>query len=320
MVGTPADAATAAEVATGGSGPRAATVKRRPANLVGQTDLPTLAGVLAHCRALVTNDSGAMHLAAAVGVPVTAVFGPTDDHATRPLGDAHAVLTHPVWCRPCMLRECPLDHRCMRGVDAGGGRRGGAKAFVTPGQTPRGLPRSRRHDDRGGRLPRLHRASRVLSVDRRRDSRAQSRGPAGGRGHEPVGRRARVLHRSVRRRGASPHERAARGGRRAHRRVLLLSAPSRRQRAGATPGACDCRKPARGLVDRAANDLQSIPAARSSSATGGSTSSWRARSARARFWCGPDTAPQEAAAARRRRRPTPSSTTWPAPRVGYWEL
>jgi heptosyltransferase II len=86
--------------------------------LVGRTDLPTLAGVLANCRALVTNDSGAMHLAAAVGTTVTAVFGPTDERATRPLGDAHRVETAPVWCRPCMLRECPIDHRCMRGVDA----------------------------------------------------------------------------------------------------------------------------------------------------------------------------------------------------------
>ena len=87
-----------------------------PHNLAGRTDLATLAGVLSHCRGLVTNDSGAMHLAAAVGTSVTAVFGPTDDTATRPIGDAHAVLTHPVWCRPCMLRECPIDHRCMRGV------------------------------------------------------------------------------------------------------------------------------------------------------------------------------------------------------------
>ena len=85
-------------------------------SLVGRTDVPELAGVLANCRALVTNDSGAMHLAAAIGVAVTAVFGPTDDIATRPLGGAHRVLTHPVWCRPCLLRECPLDHHCMRGV------------------------------------------------------------------------------------------------------------------------------------------------------------------------------------------------------------
>jgi heptosyltransferase-2 len=115
MVGSAADAATAAEVArafqTRGPG--------RLHDLVGRTDLPGLAAVLASCRTLVTNDSGAMHLAAACGVGVTAVFGPTDDTATRPLGEAHAVLTHAVWCRPCMLRECPLDHRCMRGVGVG---------------------------------------------------------------------------------------------------------------------------------------------------------------------------------------------------------
>jgi heptosyltransferase II len=88
-------------------------------DLAGRTDLPALAGVLARCRALVTNDSGAMHVAAALGVAVTAVFGPTDERATAPVGGEHAVLSYPVWCRPCMLRECPLDHRCMRGIDVG---------------------------------------------------------------------------------------------------------------------------------------------------------------------------------------------------------
>ncbi len=115
MVGSAADAATAAEVARACPAPG----RMRLHNLVGRTDLSALAGVLTSCRTLVTNDSGAMHLAAACGVGVTAVFGPTDDAATRPLGEAHAVLTHDVWCRPCMLRECPLDHRCMRGVAVG---------------------------------------------------------------------------------------------------------------------------------------------------------------------------------------------------------
>ncbi len=89
----------------------------RPVNLIGRTDLRLLAGVLARCRAFVSNDSGAMHLAAAVGVPVTAIFGPTDDRVTRPLGD-HDVLVHQVFCRPCMLRDCPIDHRCMKGITA----------------------------------------------------------------------------------------------------------------------------------------------------------------------------------------------------------
>ena len=84
-------------------------------NVIGN-DIGGLVGVLANCRALVSNDSGAMHLGAAIGLPVTVPFGPTDERLTRPLGDHHSVLTHPVWCRPCMLRECPLDHACMRGI------------------------------------------------------------------------------------------------------------------------------------------------------------------------------------------------------------
>jgi len=108
------------QTVTIGSAADAPTTKdvRATFDLVGKTDLPELAGALVHCRTLVTNDSGAMHLAAAAGVPVTAVFGPTRDRETRPIGDRHAVLTHDVWCRPCMLRECPLDHRCMVGIAA----------------------------------------------------------------------------------------------------------------------------------------------------------------------------------------------------------
>jgi heptosyltransferase-2 len=123
MIGSFADAATATEVARAfearvGGAESAAPHGAGLVDVVGKTDLPTLAGVLTHCRGLVTNDSGAMHLAAAAGVSVTAVFGPTNELATRPIGDAHAIVTSDVWCRPCMLRECPLDHRCLRGISA----------------------------------------------------------------------------------------------------------------------------------------------------------------------------------------------------------
>ena len=110
MVGGAGDVATGREILSALARPAAMI------DLMNRTDLPTLAGVLSCTRGLVTNDSGAMHLAAAAGVSVTAVFGPTNERATRPLGAAHVVLVHPVWCRPCMLRECPIDHRCMRGV------------------------------------------------------------------------------------------------------------------------------------------------------------------------------------------------------------
>ena len=88
----------------------------RVVNLIGQTDLRQLISVLARCAAFVSNDSGAMHLAAALGIPVTAIFGPSDERVTAPLGD-HDVLVHPVFCRPCMLRECPIDHRCMKRIE-----------------------------------------------------------------------------------------------------------------------------------------------------------------------------------------------------------
>jgi heptosyltransferase-2 len=86
-------------------------------NMIGRTDLRLLIGILARCNAFVSNDSGAMHLAAAAGVPVTAIFGPTNEKATSPIGD-HDVLVRQVFCRPCMLRECPIDHRCMTRISA----------------------------------------------------------------------------------------------------------------------------------------------------------------------------------------------------------
>ncbi len=125
-------------------------------NLIGRTSLPELAGAFGHCRVVVSNDSGAMHLAAAVGAPLIALFGPTREKETAPPGalvlsdgiplpgesamageaptarpapngqrpapsaqrPAPIVLVHHVWCRPCMLRECPLDHGCMRGISS----------------------------------------------------------------------------------------------------------------------------------------------------------------------------------------------------------
>jgi heptosyltransferase-2 len=113
LIGTKGDAAACAEVAQ----------HTRAIDLAGRTDLPTLAGVLAEARTVIANDSGAMHLAAAVGVPVTAIFGPTNERRTSPLragpdAPAPIIVSTEVWCRPCMLRECPIDHRCMTRISA----------------------------------------------------------------------------------------------------------------------------------------------------------------------------------------------------------
>ena len=103
--------------------PQTGTRINRLIDFCGKSDLPTLAGILGEAHAVVSNDSGAMHLAAAVGTKVVAVFGPTRDKQTSPLSSGAdapppIVITHDVFCRPCMLRECPIDHRCMRRITA----------------------------------------------------------------------------------------------------------------------------------------------------------------------------------------------------------
>jgi heptosyltransferase-2 len=70
----------------------------------------------AACEVYLTNDSGPMHIASALGVRTVVVFGATDEHATGPTGDLYRVVREPVECSPCLLRECPIDHRCMTRV------------------------------------------------------------------------------------------------------------------------------------------------------------------------------------------------------------
>ena len=84
--------------------------------LSGSTTIRDLMAATKRCALLLTNDTGPMHIAAAFGVPVVAIFGPTDWRTTSPFGVTHALVRHPVECAPCMLRECPIDHRCMAGV------------------------------------------------------------------------------------------------------------------------------------------------------------------------------------------------------------
>jgi heptosyltransferase-2 len=96
--------------------------RRLVINLVGQTEMLSFMGVIANCSALVANDSGALHVAAAMGVPVIAIYGPTSEQFSKPLtsqeGAADRVVTisQDVFCRPCWLRDCPIDHRCMRRI------------------------------------------------------------------------------------------------------------------------------------------------------------------------------------------------------------
>ena len=86
-------------------------------NLVGKTSLAQLIEELRRCDALLTNDTGTMHLAGLLGVPAVAIFGSTEPALTGPLGQGHRILRRHVECSPCFLRECPLDFRCMRAVE-----------------------------------------------------------------------------------------------------------------------------------------------------------------------------------------------------------
>lgn len=87
-------------------------------NLAGSTTLREFIDMTAACDFFLTNDSGAMHIASALGVPSVTVFGPTDETATGPSGAAALIVREPVECAPCKLRECPIDHRCMTRVTA----------------------------------------------------------------------------------------------------------------------------------------------------------------------------------------------------------
>lgn len=87
-------------------------------NLAGQTTLAEFIDMAAACRVYLTNDSGAMHIASALGVPTVTVFGATDDVGTGPTGPLTRIVREPVECSPCLRRECPIDHRCMTRVEA----------------------------------------------------------------------------------------------------------------------------------------------------------------------------------------------------------
>ncbi|MBI2815477.1 MAG: lipopolysaccharide heptosyltransferase II [Acidobacteria bacterium] len=86
---------------------------RSAVSLAGKTSMQDFIRLVPACDLYVTNDTGTMHVAAALGVPTLAIFGPTDEHGTRPLGPLTRVISGEAECRPCKLRHCPIDHRCM---------------------------------------------------------------------------------------------------------------------------------------------------------------------------------------------------------------
>jgi len=96
----------------------AAEMRRPPIDLTGKTAIADLPALLSQCHLFIGNDSGAMHVAAAVDLPVVAVFGPTDPDGTAPVTPRCSIVQQRPYCSPCFLRRCPTDHRCMKDVTA----------------------------------------------------------------------------------------------------------------------------------------------------------------------------------------------------------
>lgn len=108
LFGTAAESIVSAAIASG--------MRRPPIDLTGKTAIADLPALLSQCHLFIGNDSGAMHVAAAVGLPVVAVFGPTDPFGTAPMTPRCTIVQQKPYCSPCFLRRCPTDHRCMTGV------------------------------------------------------------------------------------------------------------------------------------------------------------------------------------------------------------
>jgi heptosyltransferase-2 len=114
LFGGKSDTATSAQIESAIRNPQSAII-----NLAGQTSLRELMALLKLCRVLLTNDTGPMHVAAALGTPVVVPFGSTSPELTGPglPGDPrHRLLKSDAPCSPCFLRECPIDFRCMNGI------------------------------------------------------------------------------------------------------------------------------------------------------------------------------------------------------------
>ncbi len=88
-------------------------MRTTPIDLTGHTTIADLPSLLSQCHLFIGNDSGAMHVASSVGLPVVAIFGPTDPQGTAPVTPRHIIVQEKPYCSPCFLRRCPTDHRCM---------------------------------------------------------------------------------------------------------------------------------------------------------------------------------------------------------------
>lgn len=110
LIGSPGELEVSKQVAK--------STKRPPMLLTGKTSVAEVAALISVADVLVTNDTGPAHIGAAIGTPTLVIFGPTNPLTTRPYGSAGEIIRHPPDCAPCMLRDCPIDHRCMTAITA----------------------------------------------------------------------------------------------------------------------------------------------------------------------------------------------------------
>jgi heptosyltransferase II len=90
--------------------------KHQPVLLTGKTTVDEVISIISIADVLITNDTGPAHLGAALNTPTLVIFGPTNPLTTYPLSPAAEIIRHPPDCAPCMLRDCPIDHRCMTAI------------------------------------------------------------------------------------------------------------------------------------------------------------------------------------------------------------
>jgi heptosyltransferase-2 len=108
LIGSPAEQDVAAEVR--------AQVRHQPLVLTGETTVAQMVALISVAEVLVTNDTGPAHIGAATGTPTLVIFGPTNPLTTYPMSPAAEIIREPPDCAPCMLRDCPIDHRCMTAI------------------------------------------------------------------------------------------------------------------------------------------------------------------------------------------------------------
>lgn len=91
----------------------AALMRRTPVILTGETTLAETIALMSLAALVISNDTGPAHIAGALARPTLVIFGPTNPLTTRPFSQTAEIIREPPLCAPCMLRECPIDHRCM---------------------------------------------------------------------------------------------------------------------------------------------------------------------------------------------------------------